>query len=461
MDVRTLSYVERACSGRLRGAVGGHLAVRRVCSDSRQAGPGDLFAAIPGERFDGHEFIPEVLARGVTAVLAQSERLPASLSADAVIVEVEDTRRALGRLAAAYRRDFDLPVVAVGGSNGKTTTKEMIASVLSRRFPVLWSEASFNNDIGVPFTLLRMTSEHRAAVLELGTNHPGELEALVEMTRPRYGVVTSLGREHLEHFGSMDGVIEEEGALAARLPRDGTLFLNADSEGAEALARRAPCAVVRVGWEAGLDWRASDWRLAFEGTHFRLDDAPDGFEGDYFVPLLGRHQVTNAMLALAVGRELGLTADQARAGLAACPTPKSRLAPTQHRGICILDDSYNANADSMIAGLRTLQQLPCAGRRVAVIGDMAELGDHTLAAHEEVGRVAGELGIDCLVGLGRNAAATVESAIRAGTRVARGWSEAPEAIVFLKEYLKPGDVVLIKASRAAGLEKIAQLLKTA
>ena len=460
MDTRTLTYVERACAGRLRVPSHGHLEVRRVSSDSRQAGQGDLFAAIPGERFDGHQFIPEVVSRGVTAVLAESARLPADLPDHAAIVEVDDTRRALGRLAAVYRRDFNLPVIAVGGSNGKTTTKELIASVLLRRFPTVWSQASFNNDIGVPFTLLRIESEHRAAVLELGTNHPGELAPLVEMVQPRYGVITSLGREHLEHFQSMEGVVEEEGTLAARLPKEGTLFLNADSEWAQAVARRATCRVVRVGWEQGLDWQASEWRLSLEGTHFHVSHAPAGFTGDYFVPLLGRHQVTNSLLALAVGCELGLRPDEVRAGLAACPTPKSRLAVTRHRGICIIDDTYNANADSMIAGLRTLQQLPCEGRRIAIVGDMAELGGHTQSAHEEVGRLAGELGIDCLIGLGRNATTTVESAIRSGVRVARSWEQAAELIDFLKEYLRAGDMVLIKASRSAGLDKLVELLKS-
>ena len=332
--------------------------------------------------------------------------------------------------------------------------------MLSRRFSTVWSEASFNNDLGVPFTLLRLSSEHQAAVLELGTNHPGELAPLVDMVQPRLGVITSLGREHLEHFRTMEGVVEEEGTLAERLPQDGKLFVHCDSQWMGLLQRRTACEVIRVAWEDGVTWQASDWRLSFEGTHFSISNAPEGFCGEYFVPLLGRHQVTNAMLAAAVGCELGLTPAEVRAGLAACPTPKSRLAMIRFRDITLLDDSYNANADSMIAGLRTLQNLPCPGRRVAVIGDMAELGEHTAAAHTEVGRMAVECGVDCLVALGRHATSTVESAIRSGARIARGWEGTDGAVQFLKEYLRPGDVVLIKASRAAGLEKIAKLLQS-
>ena len=205
MDVRDLKFIASACDGvLLRGA--GESPVRQICTDSRRARPGDVFFALPGERFDGHDFLRQAEAGGVAAVVLERHRIPPALPGCAVI-SVDDVRKALGRLAAAYRRQFTLPIVAVGGSNGKTTTKELIASVLRRKLATLWSEASFNNDIGVPLTLLRLEAQHQAAVLEAGTNHPGELAPLLEMIQPRYGVLTNLAREHLEFFGDLAGVV--------------------------------------------------------------------------------------------------------------------------------------------------------------------------------------------------------------------------------------------------------------
>src|SRR3954470_18887239 len=227
MDFRSLKFVARACAGdQLSGSP--EVLVTRVCSDSRQAQAGDLFFALSGDRFDGHDFLAEVAQKGVAAVVADQARIPAGLGGCAVIA-VDNPRQALGRLAARYRADFELPVIAVGGSNGKTTTKELLAAVLRQKFKTLWSEASFNNDVGVPVTLLKLEPAHQAAVLEVGTNHPGELAPLVRMIQPKFGIITSIGREHLEFFGDLGGVTEEEGWLAELLPADGTLFINGDS----------------------------------------------------------------------------------------------------------------------------------------------------------------------------------------------------------------------------------------
>jgi UDP-N-acetylmuramoyl-tripeptide--D-alanyl-D-alanine ligase len=228
VETRSLKFVAEAGGAEIRRGAG-ETPVKNVCTDSRSAQAGDVFFAIPGERFDGHDFLNEVAAKGAAAVVVAQKKVPAPLPACAVLV-VNDVRAALGRLAAAYRRDFDLPVIAVGGSNGKTTAKELIASVLRQKLATLWSEASFNNDIGVPLTLLRLEKSHRAAVLEAGTNHPGELAPLVKMIRPKYGVLTNIGREHLEFFGDLAGVAQEEGWLAELLPADGKLFVNGDNE---------------------------------------------------------------------------------------------------------------------------------------------------------------------------------------------------------------------------------------
>ena len=226
MEPRPLHYIAQAVSGELRHGSPDKM-VARLCTDSRLAEPDDLFFALAGERHDGHRFLAEVARRGAGAIVAERDKLPADFCQCAVIA-VSNTRRALGQLAARYRRDFDLPVIAVGGSNGKTTAKELIASVLREQKATLWSEASFNNDIGVPLTLLRLERSHQAAVLEAGSNHPGELAPLLQMIAPSHGVVTNIGREHLEFFGDLAGVAREEGTMAEALPASGTLFLNGD-----------------------------------------------------------------------------------------------------------------------------------------------------------------------------------------------------------------------------------------
>jgi UDP-N-acetylmuramoyl-tripeptide--D-alanyl-D-alanine ligase len=430
---------------------------QRVCTDSRAVQPGDLFVALAGEKFDAHQFLAEAAARGAAAMLIESARKPAQLPACAV-VEVPDTCVALGQLAAAHRAEFDLPVIAVAGSNGKTTTKELVAAVLRTQRNPVWSEASFNNDIGVPLTLLRLESVHRAAVLEVGTNHPGELMPLVKMVRPRYGIITSIGREHLEFFGDLAGVAQEEGVLGELLPPDGKLFLNGDSEWAEPLARRATAPVVRVGLGADNAWRATAIQMRVQCMTFRVEAPWAAYTGNYRVNLLGRHQVLNALYAIAVGAELGLPRDEIARGLEACQPPKMRMQFCEAGGVRVLNDAYNANADSMAAALEVLQELPCKGRRVAVLGDMAELGEQRDAAHLEVGRRAAETGVSQLVAVGRMAGLIARGAREAGLNRVLEIGEVEAAGAALKKFLKPGDVVLLKASRTTRLERVAEAL---
>ncbi len=437
----------------------GEILVKNAGTDSRTAKPGDLFVAIKGERFDGNDFLNEVTAKGVAAVVVERQKIPAQLPTCAVLV-VEDARAAFGKLAAAYRQDYSLPVIAVGGSNGKTTTKELLASVLRQKFATLWSEASFNNDIGVPATLLRLEKSHQAAVLEAGTNHPGELAPLVKMIQPKFGVLTNIGREHLEFFGDVAGVAQEEGWLGELLPADGRFFINGDNEWTEQLAGRTKAKVVRVGLGEKNDWRARKVRLDKSGVTFQVDAPQKELSGEYRVNLLGRHQVLNALLAISLGAELGLSGLELREGLASCQPPKMRLQFWEANGVRVLDDAYNANADSTIAALETLCDLPLQGRRVAVLGDMNELGAHSEAAHLEVGKRAAELGIGQLFTVGKMSAATAQAARAAGLTRVIEFSDVEAAVRAVKNFLKPGDVVLLKASRAARLERIAEMLKS-
>ncbi len=431
--------------------------IQNVCTDSRLARTGDLFLAIKGEKFDGHDFLAEVAAKGVAAVVV--EKSQAHCVASVPFLAVEDPRAAFGKLAAAYRKDFSLPVVAVGGSNGKTTTKELLASVLRQKFSALWSEASFNNDIGVPATLLRLDKTHQAAVLEIGTNHPGELAPLVKMIRPQFGIITSIGREHLEFFGDVAGVAQEEGVLAELLPADGKLFLNGDSEWADKIAARTKAKVVRVGFGGENDWRATKVRLDKNGVTFQVTAPKPEFCGEYRINLLGRHQVGNALYAIGSGEELGLGRAEIQRGLAECPPPKMRMQFWEAGGVRVLDDSYNANADSMRAALETLRDLPLQGRRVAVLGDMAELGAQTEAAHVEIGKFAAALKIGQLFTVGKNSTATAKAARDAGLTRVIEFADVEAAVRAVKNFLKPGDVVLLKASRSSRLERIAETLK--
>ncbi len=457
MDPRQVRFVAAACAGQqLSGS--GDLLIKRVCTDSRQAQPGDLFIALAGERFDGHDFLEEVVRKGVEALVVSRDRPRPALEKCAVIA-VDDTRKALGHLAARYRVDFNLPVIAIAGSNGKTTTKELVASVLRQKLATLYSESSFNNEIGVPLTLLKLEQAHQAAVLEVGTNHPGELAPLVRIIAPQYGVITSVGREHLEFFGDLAGVADEEGRLAELLPMGGKLFLHGEDDWTPRISERTRATVVRAGFGPRNHWRAQNLCPDPQGTTFQVDGLMRDFAGEYRINLLGCHQVVNALFAIAIGAELGLSQFQIQAGLAECKPAKMRLQFQEVNGIGILDDAYNANADSMIAALETLKDLPCTGRRIAVLGDMAELGPHTEAAHEEVGARTAELGIGQLFAVGKLAAATARGARNAGLTRIMEFADLETAASAIKSFAKPGDLLLLKASRAARFERICDFLR--
>ena len=459
MDTRNLEFILDACAGKLvKGPP--NLVISRVNTDSRAAQPGDLFVALVGEHHDGHDFLPDVTRKGVAAVMVETKKVPANLPKCAVVA-VENTRKALGQVAARYRDDFSLPVVAVGGSNGKTTTKELLASVLRQKSPTLWSEASFNNDIGVPLTLLRLEKKHEAAVMEVGTNHPGELAPLLKMVQPRFGVITNIGREHLEFFGDLAGVAKEEGTLAELLPAGGTLFTNGDSEWMPQIIHRTQARSIRVGTGENNDWRAGSIRMANQGVSFRVEAPRADFSGEYRINLLGRHQVVNALLAMAVGAELGLSRAEIERGLAECQPPKMRMQLWETNGIRVLDDSYNANADSMLAALQTLQDMPCKGRRVAVLGDMAELGAQSEAAHAEIGRRTAESGVGQLFAVGKFASIMAQSAREAGLNRVFEFLDVESAASAVKSFLKSGDVVLLKASRSVKLERVSEALRAA
>jgi len=457
LEPRTLQFIAEASGAGDPSPEKLHSRVFGVCTDSRLVKPGDLFVALAGDRFDAHEFLEDVIRFQPGGLLVH--RSPPDDLNHVPVLKVDDTRLALGRLAAAYCQQFPALRIAVVGSNGKTSTKELIASVLKEKMAALWSEASFNNDVGVPLTLLRLASEHQVAILEVGTNHPGELTPLLQMIRPHWGVLTGIGREHLEHFHSIEGVVEEEGTIAGAIPSHGTLFLNGDDPHSGTVIRRAECSVVTVGFGEANHWRATRFSMDADGVRFAVRSPWWSGEEEFEIRLLGRHQVGNALLAMAVGKELGLGLEEIRTGLKNCAPAKLRLQMSAYGEVSFLEDCYNANPDSTGAALETLAALPCGGRRIAILGDMAELGETALSAHEEIGRKAVELGIEIVAAVGVMAGTIVDSCKKAGLKEAFPFGSIEAASEGLGLLMMAGDLILLKASRTVKLEQLGILLK--
>ena len=460
MDARRLSFVTEVTRGELRNARPQDV-VTGVATDSRKLNRGELFVALVGERFDAHEFLTPDLGKMAGACLVESERVGGRLAGVPQIL-VNDSRKALGQLGAGYRRAFDLPVIGVTGSNGKTTTKRFLGAILGQRFAVCASPASFNNDIGVPLSLLQLDSGTGAAVFEIGTNHPGEIKPLAEMVSPQFGILTSIGRSHLEFFGSVEAVAHEKGFLGEVLPSDGVFFVNGDTPHLDRILPRVSARIVKVGFNTDNDWVIHNWSMERGGMPFSLRRSETtNDDHSFYLPALGRHHLVNASLAVVAGMELGLTDEELAAGVRACGAEKMRFERSEINGVTIFDDTYNANADSMGGALETLRTYPTRGRRVAVIGDMGELGEFSQEAHEEVGRVAARCGVDEIFAIGTWAAFVERGALAQGAPKVRTFEQADRALGSLFDALGEGDTVLLKASRASGLDQLAKNLRTA
>jgi UDP-N-acetylmuramoyl-tripeptide--D-alanyl-D-alanine ligase len=449
MEPRSLQFVIDACDGEPHG-IDPATHFQRVCTDTRKLQAGDLFVALHGENFDGNQFAVAALEAGAVAAVVDAP-------CDGPSLMVPATRRAFGQLAAAHRAEMEVIVFGIAGSNGKTSTKEMLAAILRAQMETLHSEASFNNDVGVPSTLLAIASSHRAAVLELGTNHPGELAPLVSMTAPKFGLFTGIGREHLEFFKTLEGVAREEGVLGELLPTGGKLFLYGDDKWSQSIADRSNAPVISVGFDESNDWRVGAVEVTESGTTFEVRAPSIELSGNYTTPLLGRHQAGNGTLAIAAAAELGLGRDAIARGLAECPVSAMRLQLSEKNGVRWLNDAYNANADSVHAALDTLASLPLKGNRFAVLGNMAELGGHAESAHREAGEHAANC-VDGLIAVGEQAPVTTAAARNAGLAKAEAVPDIGAAAELLRSWLQPGDSILLKASRAARLEQLEDLI---
>lgn len=428
-----------------------------VSTDSRSVKPGELFVALRGDRFDGHLYIHDVLARGAAGVVVD-ERGAEDVPAGAVALVVENTYAALAALAGVYRRKFTLPVLAVGGSNGKTTTKDMIARVLSTAFSVLSTEGNNNNHVGVPLTLFRLTPQHEIAIVEVGTNHPGEIAALRDIVQPTHALLTNIGREHLEFFGSVENVAREETALWQPAPgaRPPLAFVNADDpllvRGARGLRR-----CVRYGMRTRTaDVRGSRARLLPDGgMQFRFAGKSMKTPLDVRLRIPGYHAAANALAAAAVGLSFRVAPRLIQDALQNFTASSKRMELVTAGGVVILNDTYNANPDSTLAALKTLAAYPATGRRIAVLADMLELGACAVTEHERVGEAAAALKLDYLLTFGTLGRAIASAS---GLRTAVHYDQKNILAEYLIGLVAPGDVVLVKGSRGMKMEDVVRLL---
>jgi len=418
--------------------------------DSREASPGDLFFALRGEHHDAHDFVPGALSAGAAgAVVAR----PVEAPPEKAVFHVSDPLDALQRLASYWRRKHDVRVIGVTGSVGKTTAKELIAAVLSHRYRVLKSEANLNTEIGIPLTLLNLRPEHERAVLELAMYVPGDIALLARISEPGVGIVTNVGPVHLERVGSLGRIAGAKAELVEALPADGLAVLNGDDARVSAMSTRTRARVVRFGLSEQCDVRATELSgQGLDGITFRLH--ADGASAEVNCPLPGKHHVYPALAAAAVALNEGMTLDEIAAALGEA-RPDLRLTLREGpNGSTIIDDSYNASPASMLAALDLLSELP--GRRIALLGDMRELGAAEDEGHRTVGARAAAA-CELLYVIGERARPLYEAAVMVGA-AARYLESAEEAADTLRKTLREGDYVLIKASRAVGLEAVVSAL---
>ena len=452
MRERRLSDIAATVAGRVEGTdavVGG------AATDSREVGPGDLFVALRGDRVDGHRYIAEAVANGATGALVSE---PPAVGA-AVIVP--DTAAALMTLAGQERDEMSATVVGITGSTGKTSVKDLTASVLSSRFEVSASPRSFNTEVGVPLTLLNAPPSTEVVIVEMGSRGLGHIATLCQVARPHVGIVTSVGLAHMEMFGTLETVADAKAELVESLPQDGTAVLNGDDPVVRGFGSRTRAGSLLYGVAADAQVRGEDVVLDPAGrSSFTLRAA--GGEERVELPLSGEHMVWNALAAAAAGIALGLTVGECAAGL-----KDARLSPWRMEmlegagGIRIVNDAYNANPSSMAAALKAVRWMAKDSRSIAVLGEMAELGELAASEHERVGELVARLGIDHLIVVGEGAAGMAIGAEREGVepeRIARVGTveEAAEAV---RRLARSGDVVLLKGSRVVGLERAAEALR--
>ncbi len=427
--------------------------VKAVSTDTRNIGQGCAFFALSGERFDAHEFLTKAAADGAEVLVVS--RIPEGADfGNTTVVLVNDTLTALQQFAAWYRRSLDIKVIGITGSNGKTSTKDFTKAVIAEKFKVSATVGNFNNHIGLPLSILATEAEHEVCIWEMGMSNPGEIAPLCAIAKPDIGIITNIGTAHIEFMGSLEAIAEEKGELARCLMSEGTFIVSAACDYIDYFMKRTAARTLVVGNGRGAV-RAENLLMTALGSEFDLiigDEAPVRVN----LPVVGRHMVANALLAGGAGHTLGMTAVEIAAGLNSAALTSGRLRAFVSSGVTIFDDTYNANPESVTAAIDTLTELNdpeiTIGEKYVVLGHMAELGEHSAKAHEEVGELAARREI-YTISFGELAAGVTDAALAAGGR-AKHFNNKDEAALWLKNTCVNGDVVLFKGSRSAGMEKI-------
>jgi UDP-N-acetylmuramoyl-tripeptide--D-alanyl-D-alanine ligase len=446
MDPKTFEQIAAWVGGKLHGV--NPEKVTKVVTDSRLIRAGDFFVALRGEKFDGHTFLPAVKEASAAGALVSEVNLQLNGFTQ---IEVPETYSALQRLARAYRNQLRLEAIGVTGSSGKTSTKEMIASVLGERFSVHKTVGNYNNHIGLPLTVLGASGADDFGVFEMGMNHAGELAPLCEIARPDASVITNIGTAHIGHLKTRAAIAAEKAVLAEAVPAEGFVVLNANDDFTDWIAERCKGRVVRAGLDQG-DVMAQNIEQCVKGSKFRLSCGARAVQ--VWLPVHGEHMVINASLAAAVGLEVGLTLEECAAGLAKTAIPGNRLKIQNLGPVLVINDAYNANPDSMVAALKTATQLMIKGRRVAALGRMGELGRESESAHRRVGRAVAEFEFDYLITVGEEARLMAEAASSAGLKSADRADTHEQAIEALLDYLEPGDLLLVKGSLSSAMDRV-------
>jgi UDP-N-acetylmuramoyl-tripeptide--D-alanyl-D-alanine ligase len=452
MKPLTLIEIRQAVGGRALNALPTEAKpIAVVSTDTRQISAGSLFVALRGEKFDGHQYLAQAAAAGAVAAIV--EAAPAEPIAGLHLIGVADSRQALGRLATAARKTLRGKVIAVAGSNGKTGTKHLIHAALSQKFRGSVSPKSFNNDIGVPLTLLPAELSQDYVVVEMGTNHRGEIRVLTKMASPDIAVITNCGAEHLAGLGDLAGVRLENATITEGMNEKGLLVVNGDDEDLLSAVSRFPGRRITFGLKPSNDLFATDIDCGLDGVRFRLNKS----RLIVFVPLLGKHTAVNALAAIAIARRMGVPEETVVAGLASAKGAEMRLERLDAGGVTIINDAYNANPNSMRAALETLAALKPQTRRIAVLGDMLELGESAEQYHREIGEFAGTCGLGVLACVGENAQHIAKAVSMSADCVMR-YPNAQAAADDVPKWLSDGDLVLLKGSRGIQLELVARAI---
>ena len=456
MEYLTIKELILASKGKLVSKMSESSTVNDIVIDSRKANKDNAFVAIIGENLDGHNFINSAINQGCKTIIKNENSNVDIENKEINVIEVEDTQIALGDIAKFYKEKFKIPFIAVTGSVGKTTTRDMVHSTISARYNALKNVGNLNNHFGVPLTLFNLNKEHEAAVIEMGMSNFGEIEYLANMVQPQIGIISNVGYSHVEYLGSREGIFKAKMEVTANFDSNSLLIINGDDDCLKTLKDKDLVYQLKTfGFEKNNDIYCEDYKMTDDSTTFTA--VIDGKQEEFFIPTVGEHNIYNAMAAILVGINLNMTIEEIKEGLKNFQCTKNRLDIIKTNNITIIDSVYNASIDSMNATLSILGRYN--NRRVAILGDMFEMGDYAEFAHRQVGKFAAN-NMDVMVAIGKDAEYIVKELIETGVNPENlyHFNTKEEAIDRLDNIIKENDVVLVKASRGMHLEKVVEYL---